>query len=635
MNYFNYTSSLIPKGQKGWTAETMQSWSPEKMKQVLEEYGQEGLRPATYAYLNKRVNPSTATSQQKTNVMTNEQVKELQRSLGFTGKDVDGLYGEKTMKAMRQKYGTSNFAEAFQKVKQQAASVSTPHKEIPYLFTRPENKQSTTVTTSTPDTPSATKEDQQKGVDYRGQNSWTETRVAANKANSVNSSYATPQVAPLKKLPASQDEFTKEDMYFADYTKEPLVTEYGMPDYKAIREEFDANYDNQYGKGNWYRDTSGKIITRQSAPSVGHSAFTVPEEWSSFIQENQTTDRGVKHALSDNAVASFLFGDDSGFHSGNWFTGSHGSVPMYLSNEESLDDAYAKAYAAGNRRFTYDGKTYTTTSYTDAGKNYLQAVYDAEFERGRDGKVSEATQNKLNEAKSVWANDEMRRFGIDARTLGAESGSGYPVATSYNIANNVGQFGYNHGARRMMMAADGYLDLGQNNKENEESKFKQMMQSFSYPGVERSEKHSTPQRTALLKLGVSQALEEGSPELKKVTVNSKIQPSYMSSSPINYAYTVDGVTRFNPESEWEKKGSGNYTRTGKQVNGSMWNATEVYDPTRDITYIYDVNDYGFGPNSKIGWGGYAGVPVVSQSATQTKPKNIKRGGYINYTNYSK
>jgi hypothetical protein len=133
---------------------------------------------------------------------------------------------------------------------------------------------------------------------------------------------------------------------------------------------------------------------------------------------------------------------------------------MYLSNEESLEDAYAKAYAAGNRRFTYDGKTYTTTSYTDAGKNYLQLMYDAEFERGRDGKVSEATQNKLNEAKSIWANDEMKRFGIDARTLGAESGSGYPVATSYNIANNVGQFGYDHGARRMMMAADGYLDLG-------------------------------------------------------------------------------------------------------------------------------------------------------------------------------
>lgn len=515
MNYFNYASSLIPKGQKGWTAETMQSWSPEKMKQVLEEYGQEGLRPATYAYLNKRVNPSTATLQQKTNAITNEQVKELQRSLGFTGKDVDGLYGEKTIKAMRQKYGTSNFAEALQKVKQQAAPVPASNKEIPYLFTRPENGQSTKVPTSTSNTPSASKEDQQKGVDYRGQNSWTETRVAANKANSVNSDYTSPQVAPLKKLPASQDKFTKEDMYFADYAKEPLITEYGMPDYKAIREESDANYDNQYGKGNWYRDASGKIITRQLAPSVGHSAFTVPEEWSSLIQNNQVTDKGVKHKLSDNSVASFLFGDDSGFHSGNWFTGAHGSVPMYLSNEESLEDAYAKAYAAGNRRFTYDGKTYTTTSYTDAGKNYLQAMYDAEFERGRDGKVSEATQNKLNKAKSIWANDEMKRFGIDARTLGAESGSGYPVATSYNIANNVGQFGYNHGARRMMMAADGYLDLGQNNKENDDGKFKQMMQSFSYPEVERSEKHSTPQRTALLKLGVSQALEEGSPELKK------------------------------------------------------------------------------------------------------------------------
>jgi hypothetical protein len=40
---------------------------------------------------------------------------------------------------MRQKYGTSNFAEAFQKVKQQTTSEPTSHKEIPYLFTRPEN----------------------------------------------------------------------------------------------------------------------------------------------------------------------------------------------------------------------------------------------------------------------------------------------------------------------------------------------------------------------------------------------------------------------------------------------------------------------------------------------------------------
>jgi hypothetical protein len=45
-------------------------------------------------------------------------------------------------------------------------------------------------------------------------------------------------------LPANQDKFAKEDMYFADYTKEPLVTEHGMPDYKALREESDANYDN-------------------------------------------------------------------------------------------------------------------------------------------------------------------------------------------------------------------------------------------------------------------------------------------------------------------------------------------------------------------------------------------------------
>jgi hypothetical protein len=64
---------------------------------------------------------------------------------------------------------------------------------------------------------------------------------------------------------------------------------------------------------------------------------------------------------------------------------------MYLSKEESLNDAYAKAYAAGNRRFTYDGKTYTTTSYTQASKDYLQALYDAEFEKGKTGTVSKET----------------------------------------------------------------------------------------------------------------------------------------------------------------------------------------------------------------------------------------------------
>jgi hypothetical protein len=87
----------------------------------------------------------------------------------------------------------------------------------------------------------------------------------------------------------------------------------------------------------------------------------------------------------------------------------------------------------------------------------------------------------------------------------------------------------------------------------------------------------------------------------------------MSVSPTNYAYTVDRVTSFDPNGEWEQKSSGNYTRTGTQIGGTMWNATEVYDPDRDITYIYDMNDYGLGPNSKIGWGGYAGVPVVSRS----------------------
>jgi hypothetical protein len=89
----------------------------------------------------------------------------------------------------------------------------------------------------------------------------------------------------------------------------------------------------------------------------------------------------------------------------------------------------------------------------------------------------------------------------------------------------------------------------------------------------------------------------------------------MSGVPTNYAYTLDKITGFKPSGNWEKKSSGNYLREGTQINGTMWNASEIYDPNRDITYIYDVNDYGFGPNSSIGWGGYAGIPVVSMSKT--------------------
>ena len=58
---------LIPKGAKGWYASEMQAWSPEKMKQILKQYGKEGLSDATYAYLVKRVGePQIVTTQSST-----------------------------------------------------------------------------------------------------------------------------------------------------------------------------------------------------------------------------------------------------------------------------------------------------------------------------------------------------------------------------------------------------------------------------------------------------------------------------------------------------------------------------------------------------------------------------------------
>lgn len=606
MNYLTYTLNSIPIGQKGWKAETMQTWSKDEMKKVLEQYGKEGLRPATYAYLMRRIHPEKyAQTAKSTNTITNADVRLLQQSMGFTGKSLDGIYGAATIQAMKQKYGTTNIYEALKQIKAQQApqpQASDNQPSIPYLFdkTKYNLEQDDSVpqlgSTAT-NSLSSVKQNQQKGVDYRGQNSWTETRVQANKDNSINTEYQPPK--------EEKKEFSVDDMYFVDYQAKPLTTETGMPDYAAIRQQYDNEYDQKYGKGNWHRDANGKIVTRQIAPNIEQSSFNVPQEWEDFIHTNQSRVGSAHESLSDNAVASYLFGDDSGFHTGTWLFGSMGRVPMYLSNEKSLEDAYAKAYAAGNRRFTYDGKTYTTTSYTKPAQDYLQALYDAEFEKSRDGKISDETQKIITNAKAAWANDELHRYGIDARTLGSESHSGYPVATNYNISNNIGQFGYNNGVGRMIMTADGYLDLGQNNStinQDNDSWWDKMGNMVSYPNVDRNTKHSTPQRTALLKLGVSQALEPDSPELKKITINPEIQPAYMSGQPTNYAYTVDQVTAFKPDSDskWEKKTSGNYTRTGTQVGGTMWNATEVYDPRRNLTYTYDVNDYGLGPNSMFG-----------------------------------
>jgi len=43
-------------------------------------------------------------------------------------------------------------------------------------------------------------------------------------------------VAPMKNLPViPKKNFSTNDMYFTNYKEEPLVTETGMPDYKAVR----------------------------------------------------------------------------------------------------------------------------------------------------------------------------------------------------------------------------------------------------------------------------------------------------------------------------------------------------------------------------------------------------------------
>lgn len=622
---------LIPKGAKGWYASEMQTWSPEKMKQILDQYGKEGLSAATYAYLHKHVYPTTVKT--NTNTVSNADIKLLQKALGFTGKSVDGLYGADTIKEMKKKYGTTDLHQVLATLKTQPVNTQTSTNQndasddnSSFLFNvgtksgyiyNPQNLN------TQPEKPQTEKpKEQQKGVDYRGQKSWTQTRVDANIQNSINDEYETPVFAGHKDyVKVKPREFSMEDANLLNAVDEYPLTEYGILDVNKQHDLQNAAHDEEYGKGNWYRDASGKIVTRKTAPNIGYSAFTIPQEWNDFINNNQAKLGSGNERLSDNAFASLIFGDDSGFHTGTWLFGSTGRVPMYLSKEESLNDAYAKAYAAGNRRFTYNGKTYTTTSYTQASKDYLQALYDAEFEKGKTGTVSKETQKRLDELKTVWANDEMQRFGIDARTLGGTPSSGYPVATNYNVANNVGQFGYDHGARRMMLAANGYVDLGNNNQEvSGNTTWEKLTDSFSLPGVDRETKHSSPQRTALLKLGVSQALEPGSVELSKVSVNPTIQPTYMSGVPTNYAYTLDKITGFKPSGNWEKKSSGNYLREGTQINGTMWNASEIYDPNRDITYIYDVNDYGFGPNSSIGWGGYAGIPVVSMSKTQSKPK---------------
>jgi len=68
MNYFTLikqNQGRIPKGAKGWYASEMETWSPEKMKQVLKEYGKEGLTTSAYNWLTARVGASTSSTPSK------------------------------------------------------------------------------------------------------------------------------------------------------------------------------------------------------------------------------------------------------------------------------------------------------------------------------------------------------------------------------------------------------------------------------------------------------------------------------------------------------------------------------------------------------------------------------------------
>lgn len=82
---------LIPKGKKGWYASEMQAWSPEKIKQVLKQYGKEGLSKATYAYLTKRIGKEVDPTYLYQNDFTNSNLTELQFKAASLG--IQNAYG--------------------------------------------------------------------------------------------------------------------------------------------------------------------------------------------------------------------------------------------------------------------------------------------------------------------------------------------------------------------------------------------------------------------------------------------------------------------------------------------------------------------------------------------------------------
>lgn len=113
---------LIPKGAKGWYASEMQTWSPEKMRQILQQYGKEGLTPNTYAYLTKKV------GQQKTSptyLYQNDSIKPDLSKLQFKAASlgIQNAYGitseQELQKAIQSKQDEIDRAAAKQQVSRQ------------------------------------------------------------------------------------------------------------------------------------------------------------------------------------------------------------------------------------------------------------------------------------------------------------------------------------------------------------------------------------------------------------------------------------------------------------------------------------------------------------------------------------
>lgn len=667
----NYLDFVIVKAARGWKASEMETWSESKKREVFNKYGKEGLTPNTYAYLARRVGNNQESTKSK-RVLTNNDVRLVQKSLGFTGKEVDGIYGKDTIKAVKEKYGNTDIFTIINQLS----------KETPSVKGKAGTPASKTHSAAQSQEQNSANKQLQKGKDWSGSNSYTEERLTANKANSANKQQNT---ANKQQNTATRQPIVVDTTYLQTLNQIPSLSNDAIPavsgahleekdllqkmssaaksgneeenskaseQYIAIQNEKTAKaekdqankFDEKYGKGNWGYDSDGNFIIRKKAPGYSESVFTIPEEWSTFISDNQEKPFG--YAIQNNALASKIFGNSTGFHTGNTFLGMHDSVPMYLSDEDTLENAYAKAYAAGNRSFTYKGKTYDTTSYSDKAAEYLQAVYDADFEKKLNGDVSAETKERLNKAKTAWGNDELQRFGINNYVLRGSSSSGYPLVGAYNIADNIGLYGYSNGVSRMINASKGYQDLSTNNTGSQTNIG--FLDLFGTAEQNRKERQYSADRAALMKLGVGMPLAPGSKELSSIYIDPNTQPVSFESQPVKYSFSVKGNPgTFKPSDtasgQWEYKGqTGNYVRSGTQQGGTMWNASQVYIPGKDITILYDVNDYSLSPNSVIGWNGYTPIPVTALSfgkpkiaQTESTATKKQQGGFLNYLQYFK